>query len=207
MSKVDLFIFPQNGNALESLGCLNESYNFKGWIDDSTEKVDKTFYGAKVYSRGILKEFSNSKVLAVPGNPTNFRSRKKLIDSLKIEDSRFATIISSNAWISPLAKIGKNVLIMHGAVVTSNAVIEDHVCILPNTVIHHDVIVGAYSLIGASVVVAGGAIIEQNTYIGSGSKIKNGIRIGEGALVGMGSNVVSDVPAGVTARGNPARCF
>ena len=33
----------------------------------------------------------------------------------------------------------------------------------------------------------------------------NGLRVGDGALVGLGSNVIRDVPAGARVAGNPAR--
>ena len=33
----------------------------------------------------------------------------------------------------------------------------------------------------------------------------NGLRLGDGRLVGLGSNVIRDVPAGARVAGNPAR--
>ena len=33
----------------------------------------------------------------------------------------------------------------------------------------------------------------------------NGVRVGDRALVGLGSNVIRDVPAGARVAGNPAR--
>jgi acetyltransferase-like isoleucine patch superfamily enzyme len=53
--------------------------------------------------------------------------------------------------------------------------------------------------------VAGSVEIGDNCYIASGTTIKNGIKIGAGALVGLGSNVIRDVPAGSVVAGNPAR--
>ena len=115
------------------------------------------------------------------------------------------TSIHPGAHVARLARLGHNVLVMAGAVITSNALIGDHVCVLPNTVIHHDVTVGNFSLIGANVAVAGSVAIGENCYIGSGTNIMNGVRIGARALVGLGSNVIRDVPEGATVAGNPAR--
>ena len=118
---------------------------------------------------------------------------------------RFATVIHPSARISPLARIGRNVLIMAGVVVTSNAIIGDHVCILPNTVIHHDVVVGDWTLIGSNVSIAGHVRLGRNCYLGSGSRIIDGVEIGERTLIGLGSNVIADVRCDVTVVGNPAR--
>ena len=42
-------------------------------------------------------------------------------------------------------------------------------------------------------------------FIGGGAIILPGVTIGDDALIGAGSVVTRDVPAGVTAVGNPAR--
>ena len=48
-------------------------------------------------------------------------------------------------------------------------------------------------------------VVENGASLGSGAVILGGIRIGEKAIVGAGAVVTRDVPAGVTAVGNPAR--
>lgn len=47
--------------------------------------------------------------------------------------------------------------------------------------------------------------IGRNVWIGAGAIILPGVTIGDDALIGAGSVVTRDVPAGVTAVGNPAR--
>ena len=47
--------------------------------------------------------------------------------------------------------------------------------------------------------------IGGNVWIGGGAIILPGVTIGDNALIGAGSVVTRDVPAGVTAFGNPAR--
>lgn len=199
-----LLIFPCNGNGIEALDCLGEAFRLLGFIDDTPEKRGPDRHGQPVGSRALLAEHPQAQVLAVPGSPSSFRSRRQVIAGLGVEAGRFARVIHPGAHVSPLASIGRNVLIMAGAVVTGNAVIGDHVCILPNTVIHHDAVIGAWSLVGANVTVCGGAQLGENCYIGSGSSVMNGRRVGEGALVGLGSNVVRDVAAAATVAGNPA---
>lgn len=200
-----LLIFPCNGNAIEALDCLGSAFRLIGFIDDTPEKQGRDVHGFPVLGREALKGHPDARVLAVPGSPTSYRARREVIDGLGVASDRFARVIHPTAAISPLARIGRNVLIMAGVVITSNAVIGDHVCILPNTVIHHDVVVGPWTLIGSNVSIAGGTEIGENCYVGSGSRIINGIRIGERVLVGLGSNVIRAVRPDARVAGNPAR--
>ncbi len=200
-----LLIFPYSGNGLEALGCLGDHYVLVGFIDDTPEKQGKNKLGFDVFGREAIHNYPQAKILAVPGSPASYTIRKKIIGDLNIPEERFASVIHPAASVSPLAQIGRNVLIMAGVVITSNAVIGDHVCILPNSVVHHDSSVGDYTLIGSNVTVAGNTTIGQHCYIGSGTSIINGISIGEKSLVGMGTNVIKSLAASSKAVGNPAR--
>ncbi len=200
-----LLIFPCNGNALEALDCLGENWQLIGFVDDTPEKQANGAYGHRVLPRSALASTASASVLAVPGSPTSYPARRKIIDGLGVAPERFATVVHPTARISPLAKIGHNVLIMAGAVVTSNAVIGNHVCVLPNTVIHHDATIGDWTLIGSNVTVAGSVAVGENCYIGSGTSIMNGLRIGAVALIGLGSNVIRDVAEQARVVGNPAK--
>lgn len=202
-----LLIFPCNGNAIEALDCLGATHELIAFIDDSPQKQGTCVHGYPVRSRSVLDEYPDARLLAVPGGPASFRWRKQIIGSLNASSDRYASVIHASARISGLARIGHNVLIMAGAVVTSNAIIGNHVCILPNTVIHHDVVIEPWSLIGSNVTIAGNTWIGENCYIGSGTSVKNGLSIGAGVMIGLGSNVVGDVLPGTTVAGNPARPF
>lgn len=200
-----LLIFPFNGNGLEALDCIQNQYDFIGFIDDEKSKHGKQKMGFEVFAREVLDKYSNAKVIAVPGSPTSYTMRNQIINGLNISEKRFVSLIHPKASVSPFAKVGHNVLIMAGAVVTSNATIGNHVCILPNSVIHHDSLVGEYTLIGSNVTIAGHTQIGKSCYIGSGVSVINGINIGDNCLVGMATNVLKSLPSHSKAVGNPAR--
>lgn len=200
-----LLIFPYNGNGLEALDAVGEAYEFIGFIDDTPGKQGMHPNGFEVYSREIIHRYREAYVLAVPGSPTSYLTRRKTISSLEISPERFARVVHPRATVSPYATIGYNVLLMAGVVVTSNASIGNHVCVLPNSVIHHDAEIGSYTLIGSQVVIAGHASIRENCYIGSGTTIKDHIQIGENSLIGIGSNIIRDVVSHAKMVGNPAR--
>ena len=200
-----LFIFPFNGNGLEALDCIKDQYEFIGFIDDTIEKQGMHEFGFKVFGRDILGKFPEAKILSVPGSPTSFTYRDKIITGLEIHPEKFVTLVHPSASISPFAKIGYNVLIMAGVVITANSIIGNHVCILPNTVIHHDSNVGDYTLIGSNVTLAGNSEVGKHCYIGSGTSIINGIKVGDNILVGLGSNVIKPVKSNSKIVGNPAK--
>jgi sugar O-acyltransferase (sialic acid O-acetyltransferase NeuD family) len=203
MLKKKLIFFPFNGNGIEALDCVDfDQYDFIGFIDDDPQKKSAEF---DIYPRAILDIYKDLLVLAVPGSPLSFKRRPELINSLKISNNRYATIIHPNASVGKNVKIGYNCLIMAGVVITSNARLNNHVAILPNSVIHHDVIVNDYTLIGSNVVIAGGTTIGSSCYIGSGTNITNGISIGDLSLVGLGSNIVKSIPENSKVAGNPAK--
>jgi serine O-acetyltransferase len=70
--------------------------------------------------------------------------------------------------------------------------------------------VGRNCLIRAHVVIGGGSkpgapVIGDNVLIGVGAKILGGVHVGDGAKIGANAVVITDVPAGSTAVGVPAK--
>ena len=204
-SAQELLIFPYNGNGIEALDAVGPAWRCVGFVDDLSAKWGRGLGGHPVQPRAALAERPQARVLAVPGSPVSYLERRPLIEGLGVAADRWATVVHPAAHVSPLATIGRNVLIMAGVVVTSDAVIGDHVCVLPNTVIHHGVRIGAWSLIGANVTIAGDTEVGANCYIGGGVCLRNGITIGDRALVGMGSTVLGSVDAGQRVAGSLAR--
>jgi sugar O-acyltransferase (sialic acid O-acetyltransferase NeuD family) len=207
-----LLLFPFGGNAreaLQSVFAINESkveWDILGFIDDDRSLHGRECCGVKVLGgRELLSEITEASVLAVPGSPTNFLRRHRIIADLAIDAARFATIIHPSACRAPDASIGCNTIIMPNVVISCGVSIGNHCVILPNTVVSHDSVVGDYCCIGSNVSVSGSVKIGSNCYIGSGTKIREDISIGAGSLVGLGSNVIADIPAGVVAVGCPTK--
>ena len=200
-----LLIFPCNGNALEALDGLGERWRLLGFVDDDPARQGTGPGGYPVFGREALARLAEARVLAVPGSPSSFPARRGVIDELGVAAARYAQVIHPRACVSPRARLGRNLLVMAGGVISGHASIGDHVCILPNSVIHHDAVIGDWTLVGSCVVVAGGTRIGRNCYIGSGSRIMNGLTVGDGALVGLASAVIRDVEPHAKVAGHPAR--
>ena len=211
MSK-KLLLFPFGGNAREallSILAINETkreWDVVGFIDDDRASHGREYWGIPVLGgREQFKEHADAWVLAVPGSPSGYLRRKALIESLGIDEVRFATISHPSVVKAPDAVIGYNTVIMPHTVVSCGAHIGHHCIILPNTVIAHDSTVGDYTCVGSNVSISGSVTVGSECYIGSGTAMREHVRIGNRTLIGLGSNVVTDVEQGVVAFGNPAR--
>ncbi|MFK4721988.1 serine O-acetyltransferase [Bradyrhizobium niftali] len=122
---------------------------------------------------------------------------------LWLHDHRDAALLfqneASNALqvsIHPAASIGSSVYLDHatGIVIGANVVIGDEVTILQNV-----------SIGRGSELPTRSPRIGRGIYIGGGATILGDISIGDFAKIGADALVTSDVPAGCTAVGNPAR--
>lgn len=208
----DLLLFPCSGNArevvtvVEAINALKPTWNLLGFIDDDKALHGQVFSGYPVLGgKEILEKYARAKILAVPGRPENFWTRDKIIRSLGLSRSRFASLIHPSAQIAADTKIGYNTVVMGGVTATANVAIGNHCVILPNTVISHDSRLGSYTLVGSNVSFSGGVKIAPLCYIGTGSRLIQNTEVGKGALVGIGSVVLRSIDPYTVVAGNPAR--
>lgn len=99
--------------------------------------------------------------------------------------------------IHPAARLGRRIVIDHGdgVVIGETAEIGDDV------LIYHQVTLGGTSLVGGK----RHPTVGNGVILGAGAKVLGPILVGDGARVGANAVVVSDVAAGATVVGIPAR--
>ncbi|MEB3766686.1 serine O-acetyltransferase [Acinetobacter sp. MD2] len=118
-----------------------------------------------------------------------FKTSARLLSSF----SRFTTGIE----IHPGAKIGKRFFIDHGM----GVVIGETAEIGNDVTLYHGVTLGGTTWNKGK----RHPTLEDGVIIGAGAKILGPFTVGKGAKVGSNAVVTKEVPAGVTAVGNPAR--
>ncbi len=113
--------------------------------------------------------------------------------------------IHPSAVVSPSAKIGMNVVIAANVVICAEAEIADSVIVNTAAVVEHECVVGEGVHICPTAALAGRVTVESGAFIGIGAKVIQCRSIGADAIVGAGAVVITDVPAGATVVGVPAR--
>ncbi|GGE07881.1 2,3,4,5-tetrahydropyridine-2,6-dicarboxylate N-acetyltransferase [Marinithermofilum abyssi] len=121
--------------------------------------------------------------------------------------------IEPGAIIRDQVEIGKNAVIMMGAMINIGAVIGEGTMIDMNVVVGGRGTIGKNCHIGAGAVIAGvieppsakPVIIEDDVVVGANAVILEGVRVGKGSVVAAGAVVVEDVPENSVVAGTPAK--
>ena len=130
-----------------------------------------------------------------------------------LDYSQVQARIEPGVSIREFVEIGKNAVIMMGAIINIGAVIGEGTMIDMNAVIGARGVIGKNCHIGAGAVVAGvleppsktPVIIEDNVLVGANAVILEGVRIYAGAVVAAGAIVTEDVPENAVVAGSPAK--
>lgn len=130
-------------------------------------------------------------------------TRKKIVEKL---DSPIAeAAIHPMAIVSESATIDKGSVVMAGAVVNAEAQIGKHCIINTGATVDHECVIEDYIHIAPGAHLCGQVRVGQGTLIGVGTSVTPCVHIGKWCVIGAGSVVVSDIPDGYLAYGNPCR--
>jgi sugar O-acyltransferase (sialic acid O-acetyltransferase NeuD family) len=132
-------------------------------------------------------------------------ARRQIVARLSGAESLWRNAIHPRAIVSPFARLGKGIVVAAGSVVNPDAVIGDFAILNTGATVDHDCVIGDYAHIAAGAHLSGNVRVGEGTLIGIGAAIAPGCSAGDWSVVGAGAAVVHDVPAGVTAKGVPAR--
>ncbi|MBB6449459.1 tetrahydrodipicolinate N-acetyltransferase [Geomicrobium halophilum] len=121
--------------------------------------------------------------------------------------------IEPGAVIRDRVEIGKNAVIMMGAMINIGSVVGENTMIDMNAVLGGRATVGNNCHIGAGSVLAGvieppsakPVIIEDNVVMGANCVVLEGVTVGKGSVIAAGAVVTEDVPENKVVAGTPAR--
>jgi len=133
------------------------------------------------------------------------RVRLAHTQALSAAGARLATIIHPRATISRHASVEPGSVIFAGAVVNIGAHIGRACIINTAATVDHDCQLADGVHVSPGANLAGGVTVGTCSWIGANAGVRQQISIGAHAVIGVGAVVVSSLPDGVTAVGNPAR--
>ncbi len=192
-----------------AIAAVNEQHprwNLLGHLDD-----DPCLEGCTVGSRTVLgpsalaADMADTRVVVCTGSPSNYASRRCIVERLHLGPDRWATVVHPAAVLGAGTSLGAGSVVLAGVVTTTDVEIGSHVAIMPGSIFTHDDRVGDYATFGAGVRLAGGVCVGTGAYVGSGALVRENRSVGEWSLVGMGAVVTHDIPAREVWAGVPAR--
>lgn len=188
---------------IEQINLFKPTWNVLGFIDDDDSKWGMDLDGRKVLGSMELFDTMDENTYVVVA-VANYKVKKSIVERLGGR-FKFATIIHPRVLTHDFMTVGDGTIIYEGAILTIDIRIGSHVIVSPKCGIGHDSIIKDYVSLLWNVNISGGDVVEEGVLMGTGSTLIQGLKIGKGATVGAGAVVVSNISAGCTAVGVPAK--
>ena len=180
-------------------------YELLGFLDDSDEFHEGMlinglpWLGKKEWILDHKDEVVCNCTIATP------KVKRKIQEELTAQGVEFETIVAWGGYIADYTKIGKGCVFYGGVTIAVNCEIGDGVLMNQDVTIGHDSTIGDYTIIMPTTGVSGKCHIGSEVFIGGHAFFIPGRKVGDGATVAAGSIVFSNVKAGTTVLGNPAK--
>ena len=191
-------------NMIKNINAKTPTYDFLGFIVE-----------AKYYKPGIvINDYpvlgDENWILEHKGVLCNcaiadVNAKKRIQEFLRNNGVIFETIVDVTGYISPHSVVGAGSVIYPYVLVSENVEIGEGVLLNSYVTVGHDVKIGSFSNVMPSTGISGHCNIGEQVSIGGHSFIIPGKKIGNKAVVAAGSIVFSNVKAGTTVLGNPAK--
>ncbi|MFC7275715.1 acetyltransferase [Paractinoplanes rhizophilus] len=202
----DLVIVGAGGFARETAAAATTAgWRVLGFLDDNPDLHGTVRSGLPILGGTDSATRLDAEVVVCVGNPRNYTARKQIVERLGLPAERYATVVHPAASVGAGSVLGPGTVLLAGTVLTADVEVGSHVAVMPQAVLTHDDRVEDYATIASGVRLGGGAVLETGAYVGAGALIREGVRVGAWSLIGMGSVVLTDVPADEIWVGSPAR--
>ena len=198
----ELYIFGAGGHGvviaeIADLLC----FPIAGFIDDDPARAGATVLNWQILGGRDAVPDGAVGVIAIGSNPI----RADLMAYGQGRGWRFPALVHPSAIISPSVTLGEGTVVMAQVAVNARTTIGRGCVLNTSCSVDHDCRIGDFAHVAPGVRLAGSVSVGERAVIGIGSSAKPGVGIGAESMIGAGSVIVSDIPRGVTAYGNPAK--
>lgn len=186
---------------------LSSGHSVIGFLDDDPRLVGTTVLGFPVLggiTSDVLRLYpADGLVMGVGSNSARQRIVERLEQAARVT---WLSFVHARASVSPFARIeGAGTIVGAASAISPAVVLGSHVIINTGAIVADDSRIGSYAHIAPGASLAGAVTVGEGALVGVGATVLPGRSIGAWATVGAGAVVVEDVPAGVVAKGVPAR--
>lgn len=190
---------------IERINKVTPTYELLGFLDDADTLYEgMTINGYPFLGRRewILEHKEDVVCVCSIGKPS---IRRKVQTELMEQGVTFETIIAPDALIGTFTEFGPGCVVYAGVSVSVNCKIGAGVLLSRSVSVGHDTIIGDFTSVFPATGFGGYVKIGPEVSVGAHSYIIPGKKVGDKATVAAGSIVFSNVKAGTTVLGNPAK--
>ena len=194
--------------AASILPFMNErkpSYELLGFVDDGDQYKEGDMIDGYPWLGGQEWILDHKDDVCCTCTIGSAKKKAELQRELTRQGVRFATLIGKRVYIAPDSVIGPGSVIYGRVRISVNCRIGAGVVLNDNVSLGHDVTIGDYTSIMPGTGISGGCVIGKEVDIGGHAYIVPGRKVGDGARIAAGSIVFTNVKAGTTVLGNPAK--
>jgi sugar O-acyltransferase (sialic acid O-acetyltransferase NeuD family) len=191
---------------LDELEASGQDYTALGFVDE-----DPARHGSSLCERPVLggmdwvaKHAGSPDIAFVSaiGSPV---ARRKVVEQAATHGARFVSLCDPRVRMSRFVELGEGSVVTAGCILTTQVRVGSHVFLNLDCTVGHDAVIGDWANVNPGVHVSGNVTLGEGCNIGTGAAIIQGKMVGPWTIVGAGAVVRSDLPAGVTAVGVPAK--
>jgi sugar O-acyltransferase (sialic acid O-acetyltransferase NeuD family) len=155
----------------------------------------------RAYPPGEVEAF-----VAVPASQLN-RLRARLYRQLKDRGYRFATYVSSRAFVWRNAQLGENSFIFENNVIQPFVRIGNNVVLWSGNHVGHRTVVRDHVFVASHAVISGYCEIGEHSFVGVNATFNDGVKVAADCVIGSGALVVKDTEPGKVYVGSPAKAL
>lgn len=144
--------------------------------------------------------------VAIPASGLN-RLRTRFYLDAKRKGRRFATYVSSRAFVWRNAQIGENSFIFENNVIQPFARIGNNCILWSGNHVGHRTVVHDHVFIASHAVISGFCEIGASSFVGVNATFNDKVKIAADNVIGAGALVVRDTEPGKVYVGSPARAL
>ena len=181
-------------------------YEPVGFVDADPSLTESYVAGLPVLGSinvvpGLRRQGVRRAIVAIGDN----RTRLHYAEMLREQGVELVNAVHPAAFVSPTARLGRNVVIAPMAAVATEARVGDSAIINTSAVVDHECDVGEGAHVCTGAALAGRVRVGRGAFVGAGARVIQCRSVGEFAVVGAGAVVIRDVPECTTAVGVPAK--